>query len=372
MNCNSNNLKKYLSALIVFYLFLSAQLYGQGRTEYLFLKGNIGSAPISMHLYKIANRYSGYYYIEKSHRPIEFYGMDSTATGKIKMFADYKGKKEIFTLDRIDKKISGSWEQEGNAKVLVVNLRLSNPPMKMNFIYHEDSVKLLDIPEHYPLCKVSASTMWPDPKLPGMDYLKDDIRQQLTGVDYYKEDIQLLLKMLSDRFLKKYKIDYVNVSEKELKASPNAFSMVNDKSLQVIYLTYRYISFAYREYNYSGGAHGNVSYFFFTTDKESKKQLTLNSLFNRTALEDLLPLLEKYYMIEKGLKPGMSLKDAGLFENKISKNPSSCYVTDKGMGFIYNPYTIAPYSSGMIHVFVPYVELTPLINKAFAKSMNWL
>ena len=180
------------------------------------------------------------------------------------------------------------------------------------------------------------------------------------------------MKTISNRILKKYKLEYSNISERDLKASPNAFSMVNDKNLQIIYHTFRFVSFAYREYTYSGGAHGNVNYFFFTTDKEEKKQLELNNLFSRTALEDLLPVLEKYYMIEKGLKPGSSLKNAGLFENKITKNPSSCYVTDKGMGFIYNPYTIAPYSSGMIQIFVPYIELTPMINKNFAKSMNWL
>jgi hypothetical protein len=365
-------MKKCPLYFILFISLFTVNIYAQGRTEYLFLRGNIGSSPVSMHLYKISERYSGYYYYEKFHRPVEFYGIDSTSTGRIKLFANYKGNKEIFTIDRIDKKMSGVWEQEGRDKKSIVNLRPANTPMKMNFICQEDSVKLLDIPNNYPLCKVTASIMWPDSKVAGMDYLKDDIRQQITGVDYYKEDIQLLIKMLTDRILKKYKIDYLSISENELKESPRSFSMVNDKNLQVIYHTYRYISFAYREYNYSGGAHGNINYHFFTTDKESKKQLTLNSLFNRTALEDLLPIIEKYYLIEKGLQPGMSLKDAGLFENKITKNPSSCYVTDKGMGFIYNPYTIAPYSSGMIHIFVPYVELTPLINKTFAKSMNWL
>jgi hypothetical protein len=356
-------------SLLLFICFITN---AQGRNEYLFLKGNIGSNQISMHLYKNANRYDGFYYNEKIHRPIEFYGIDSTSTGIIKIFSSYKGIRETFTLNRIGDIISGSSENKETGKTISIKLRVVNPPMKMKYINHEDSVKLLDIPEGYPMCKVTFSTMWPDPKVPGMDFLKDDIREKLTGVDYYKEDIQMLLKMLADRILKKYTIDYLNVSERELKASPNAFSMMNDKNLKVIYHSYRYISFAYREYIYSGGAHGNSSYHYFTTDKETRKILTLQSLFNRSALEDLLPLLEKYYLIEKGRKPGMSLKDAGLFENKISKNPSSCYVTDKGMGFIYNPYSIAPYSEGMIHIFVPYFDLARLINKNFAKSMNWL
>jgi hypothetical protein len=248
----------------------------------------------------------------------------------------------------------------------------ANSPTKMIFAFYEDSVKLLDLAADYPLCKVKMFSSWPDNRTEEFNWLKDDIREVITGVDYFKEDIDPLLKMLTDREIKKYKVDYLNVSEKELKASPRTFSVDLEKNLQIIYHTHRFISFAYREYNYSGGAHGISQYQFFTVDKESKKKLTITSLFNRTALEDLLPVLEKYYLIEKGLKPGMRLKDAGLFENKISINPTSCYVTDKGMGFIYNAYSIAPYSTGMIHIFVPYVELTPLINKSFAKSMNWL
>lgn len=162
------------------------------------------------------------------------------------------------------------------------------------------------------------------------------------------------------------------VSEKELRESPRTFSMDVQKDLKIIFHTHKLISFVYREYNYSGGAHGNTLYRFMTVDNETRKPFLINNLFNRNALEDLRPVLEKWYLVEKGLKQGTSLKDAGLFENQISKNPSSCYVTDKGVGFIYNPYTIAPYSTGAIHIFVPYTEITPMINKGFARYMNWL
>jgi hypothetical protein len=353
-------------------LFFSLNSFAQAKNEYLYLKGNVGSAPITMHLYKKDNRYSGFYYQEKLQRPVEIEGLDSSGTGKITMTANYKGNKEIFSIDRLDRKFTGFMEPEGSGKPVQVRLSIANPPLKMSFVVVEDSAKLLDLPKEYPLCKVSVQTSWPDNKIPDFEWIKDDIRETLTGVNYQKEEIVPLLKMLNERELKKYKLDYLNISEKELKESYRTFSADIQKNLKIIYHTHRFISFSYREFNYSGGAHGNTNYQFFTLDKESKKKISLNNLFNRTALEDLLPVLEKWYLIEKGLKAGTSLIQAGLFENNISKNPSSCYVTDKGMGFIYNPYMIAPYSSGLIHIFVPYTELTPLINKSFAKSMNWL
>ena len=354
------------------FLLCSLNSIAQPKYEYLYLKGNVGSAPITMHLYKKDNRYSGFYYQEKFQRPIQIEGLDSSRKGKITMFAAYKGNNEIFIIDRLDRRFTGFMELEGSGKPAQVRLAIANPPLKMSFVVIEDSVKLLDLPKEYPLCKVSVQTSWPDIKTPDFDWMKDNIREAVTGVNYHKEEIVPLLKMLNERELKKYKLDYLNVSEKDLKESYRTFSSDIQKNLKIIYHTHRLISFSCREFNYSGGAHGNTNYQYFTLDKESKRKIILNTLFNRTALEDLLPVLEKWYLIEKGLKEGTSLIEAGLFENKISKNPSSCYVTDKGVGFIYNPYMIAPYSSGLIHIFVPYTELTPLINKSFAKSMNWL
>jgi len=365
-------MKKLPCIHILLMLICSFKLNGQARNEYLLLKGNVGSAQVTMHLYKSADRYSGHYYQEKSQRPVEIYGIDSTMTGKIKMFVTYKGKKEIFSLDRIDKKFTGSMEIEGSGKAVQVILRPANAPLKLSYLYHEDSVKLLDLPSGYPLCKVVISSHWPDIKTDELDWLKEDIRETFTGVNIYKEEMSLLAKMLTDRELNKYKKEYLNVSEKDLKESSKSFSMDIKKELQVLYHTHKFISFFYKEYSFTGGAHGNTSGSFFTVDNLSRKKISLTGLFNRSAMEDLLPILEKWYLVEKGMRPGSNLKEAGLFEKNITKNPSSCYVTDKGVGFLYNPYTIAPYSTGMIHIFVPYTDLTPLINKAFAKYMNWL
>jgi hypothetical protein len=351
-------------------LFL--QVSAQNKNEYLLLKGNMGSAQITMHLYKKGNRYSGYYYQEKFQRSVEIDGLDITGTGKITMTANYKGNKEIFSIDRVDRRFNGFMEIAGSGKSVPVKLSIANAPLKMSFLVADDSLKLLDLTEGYPICKVTLQSAWPDTKSDDFDFIKDPIREVFLGSGNQKEEILPLLKMLAQKELKKYQLDYLNVSEKDLKESYRTFSADIQKQLKVIHHTYRFISFAYREHIFSGGAHGNTTYQFFTIDKENKKKIKINDLFNRTALADLLPVLSKWFLIEKGLPENTALTEAGLFENKISKNPSSCYVTDKGIGFIYNPYTIGPYSSGMIHIFVPYTEITPLINRSFAKSMNWL
>jgi hypothetical protein len=100
-----NMTKAFLFLFFLLFDFLT--VIAQARNEYALLKGNIGSLPVTMHLYKNEHYYSGYYYQEKLQRPIEVLGIDSTRTGRLTLTANYKGKKEIFTLDRADKKFSG-------------------------------------------------------------------------------------------------------------------------------------------------------------------------------------------------------------------------------------------------------------------------
>jgi hypothetical protein len=42
------------------------------------------------------------------------------------------------------------------------------------------------------------------------------------------------------------------------------------------------------------------------------------------------------------------------------------FITGGGIGFFYNPYEIAPYSSGSTEIFLPWEEILPLLKKESA------
>jgi hypothetical protein len=135
--------------------------------------------------------------------------------------------------------------------------------------------------------------------------------------------------------------------------------------------THRFISFVSSDYNYSGGAHGITQLKYFTWDRKAGKTFSLQELFDPKAMENLMPVLAKQYLLENGYNPETPLYEAGLFENKLLEPPSSVYLTEKGMIFHYNPNTIAAYSTGMIDIFVPFQELRLLLEVPLLKYLGW-
>lgn len=99
-------------------------------------------------------------------------------------------------------------------------------------------------------------------------------------------------------------------------------------------------------YYYSGGAHGNWSKMYKTYDKDSKKLITYYDFFDYDAMDVLKGIILK--KVEE--KKVNSFKEEFYVTDNV-------YFTDKGISFNYNPYEIAPYSEGDIHIFVAYSEI---------------
>ena len=89
-----------------------------------------------------------------------------------------------------------------------------------------------------------------------------------------------------------------------------------------------------------------------------------------TAGQANLPLLlKKYFRKNYNLDANDSLKEAGLFEEKIKPN-NNFYITGKGLGFSYSPYEIGPYAMGEINIFIPFSELTTSLQPAFQNLLS--
>ena len=57
-----------------------------------------------------------------------------------------------------------------------------------------------------------------------------------------------------------------------------------------------------------------------------------------------------------GQKPYASLKDAGLFEDKLELN-ENWFLVPGGIGFSYAPYEIGPYALGSIEFILPWKDV---------------
>lgn len=116
-----------------------------------------------------------------------------------------------------------------------------------------------------------------------------------------------------------------------------------DKKVYSDYVTY----IIYNTF-YLGGAHPNTTIQTFTY--KNGKRIEINDLLNQKELEKV-----SSFIANKLLKHEGSLKDMveeGTFP--IYDNFKNFYYTEKGIVFIFEQYQVAPYSSGIIEVLVPY------------------
>jgi len=64
-----------------------------------------------------------------------------------------------------------------------------------------------------------------------------------------------------------------------------------------------------------------------------------------------------------------NLLEAGFFSDHIELS-NEIYITTNGLGFVYQPYEIAPYSFGSIEVFLEKEKILPFL-KQNSFLINW-
>lgn len=116
--------------------------------------------------------------------------------------------------------------------------------------------------------------------------------------------------------------------------------------------------------SYSGGMHGNISCIAANYDMTTGDVLTFGSIMHENAhKEDFIKMVvahlkdhaEEYYLYED-FETAVHQRlggDENLYED--------FYFTSTGLNFFFSPYEIAPYSSGIITVEIPYADLPGLI-----------
>jgi hypothetical protein len=132
--------------------------------------------------------------------------------------------------------------------------------------------------------------------------------------------------------------------------------------MSVTYNSNYILCLEYLDYVYSGGAHGmtNLSYDIFNL--KTGKTLDFHDFFMEGSSEKLTEILTLQIRSDKQIPDSIPLTKAGYFIDKI-KPGNNIYMNGSGIGFVYNPYEIAPYSTGITNIFIDYNQLAGLLNE---------
>ncbi len=128
----------------------------------------------------------------------------------------------------------------------------------------------------------------------------------------------------------------------------------------IIYQSDVLISLQRFGYEYLGGAHP-VGWTTFMNFKPTGAFYSQEELF--TDKEKVLALAEKHFRETFNLSKNQEFSDGGfIFENDIFSLPKNIGFDKDNLILLYNPYEIAPYSTGILEVKIPLSEVSPWLS----------
>lgn len=141
----------------------------------------------------------------------------------------------------------------------------------------------------------------------------------------------------------------------------------NNVTGSVIELDEEMITYQVTSSTYLGGAHPMTVIRPFTYDFETGQVLDVDNMFRPECRDSIMPVIVNALARQLDV-PVSGLDRAGIFSSQLTY-PGQPYINNNTLYFHYNPYDIAPYSSGMIDVAVyPYevdTFLRPEVRKLF-------
>jgi hypothetical protein len=152
--------------------------------------------------------------------------------------------------------------------------------------------------------------------------------------------------------------------------NPIVAGMAGSQFLERQYLIYRTGSIlctATERYLFEGGAHGNTAVVHRILDLDTGKLLGIGDIFGKGWEGTLPTLIEASARRALGLGEGLSLKDAGFFEDAVLVS-GDLFVCASGIGFHYDRYALAPYSMGDFDFILGWRELGGLVRADFLRA----
>ncbi len=166
-------------------------------------------------------------------------------------------------------------------------------------------------------------------------------------IEDLEDNKNLATKELIDRFNKDYEAFKAEFPESAIEWDAQIDG-------EVMYHSAGVLSVAITSYQNTGGAHGILSITFLNFDVDTGTVLTDENLF--ADMPAFKKIAEQYFNKE------IADKKETYFEPDNFTLPANIGFDDEGIFLLYNAYEIAPYSTGITEVHIPYEEVSMLLN----------
>ncbi|WP_295731864.1 RsiV family protein [uncultured Muribaculum sp.] len=216
--------------------------------------------------------------------------------------------------------------------------------------------------------KVSVTIQWPD-KMGAFNIkpLQDSLMAAIYESPKASIDETILAALEAPRGKDIYKMEPVD----SIPTQKLAMTLYNDKIASAVTFNPNFIVYQVMSSIYDGGAHGMSVSRFINYDFDSARVITPELAFRPGSDEKLLDAVKNQLMKMYGVSSLKDLNGKGVFSDQIFLS-KEFYLQGYNIVFHYNPYDIAPYSTGSIDVPVPYYTiseyLSPEVLRLFAST----
>lgn len=344
------------------------------------LEGKIAGQEVVAHFSKFEDKmFFNYYYVSQG-VPIGLYANveNKLASDSIELIEwdmqskrlDNKGDNK-WRIVISENSVSGIWIGRDGKKVSTINLKENYP--SGSYLYNIIG-KSASHPVKFKNDTVTARSyiMMMEPSdATSSKWFAEKIIENIWGDEANpSSSIMSVIESQTKQFFEEYEADMDTLRKSIDNADTgrhHTLNYENDINANALYNDNGFLVLDVGSYNYYGGAHGMQGSSILCYDMKEKRALNLSDVISIDSIA-LQKIVEKNFRKASRIPANKPLTEI-LFENKLPAN-DNFYFTNKGLGFVYQPYEVAAYVYSMVNVFIPYAEVMPNLNPQFAQRMN--
>ncbi|MBN1339164.1 MAG: DUF3298 and DUF4163 domain-containing protein [Bacteroidales bacterium] len=360
---------------LITFVFSLQPLFIRGQ-YYKHFTGEIeGGLKLSMDIISEGKMVHGhYYYFFHDHdesgalRTGKIIPLSGTATDNGFSVSEFSEGISVFTIEcAVNDTCSGTWKQKDEKKPLSVILTED---------YSDGSIPLClqQIKKQHPLhpgagspvALFEALLLW---ACEGSGALAGPVNHavmDLLSADEETENPASAGDKIGNAFINSYILATEGIENME---NASSFNWENKYNMAVVCNENGLLSLRFDKYVFTGGAHGLTMSNFVNISLTDGRPLTEDDIFIEDYSTVLEQLLNNKLRKMNGIQEGEWLSSSGFFVDTIS-NPGRFYINHSGIGFIYNVYEIAPYSTGVTELFFTFDELQAILKPGFPGLIN--
>lgn len=183
----------------------------------------------------------------------------------------------------------------------------------------------------------------------------DKIFKELTNIatSRYTLDFVEAAKSHADSLYHSYEEELIEY--KDTMVYSDEFSITESYQDEKLYVSHSHF------YSYTGGAHGYYGSKFHVFDSKTGDLCKLSNFFSDESKEKLKSMIIDYFVKENKLNNSSELVNVGFLDENEIDVTENFSIDDEGISFVYCPYEIACYASGIQTAYFTWSEVASLL-----------